>query len=89
MSQLKDGNLAQVLGLCTRVEPYSVLHEYSDCGDLRRFLQQHVADLSTTKQRNRKMLRQVRSLEKLKEKHDACSKYNVHCKYAYMGSIKL
>ena len=36
---LQHDNLSRVLGICTSVEPYYVIYEYSDRGCLKEFLQ--------------------------------------------------
>ena len=41
LSSLNDPNVAQVLGVCTEEEPYSVVLEFLELGDLCQFLRQN------------------------------------------------
>ena len=43
MSRLKDPNIVQVLGVCTRDEPLAVVVEYMKHGDLHQYLQHRTA----------------------------------------------
>lgn len=44
MSQLRDPNIVQVLGVLTEGEPLGVIVEYMTEGDLNQFLQSYVLD---------------------------------------------
>ena len=57
MSRIKDPNIVQVLGVCTREDPLSVVVEYMKYGDLHQFLEQHVAENTTPKKKQTKQLR--------------------------------
>lgn len=60
MLLLKHGNISQVVGLCTTDGPFSscgVLMEAGEYGDLKTFLQQHIAEGGTTMRRDAKVLR--------------------------------
>lgn len=41
MAALNDPHLSRVLAVCTDEEPYSVVLEYLDYGDLNQFLKLH------------------------------------------------
>ena len=60
MSQLKDPNIVQVLGVCSQEEPLCVVVEYMKFGDLNQFLQSHVLEgTATTKRKGARPLRCV------------------------------
>ena len=44
---LYHDNLSRVLGICTSVEPYYVIYEYSDRGCLKEFLRSYKEQVST------------------------------------------
>ena len=44
-----DKNLARVVGANTEEEPWFMVTEYSDMGDLNQFLQDHVAETTLSK----------------------------------------
>ncbi len=56
MSQLRDPNIVQVLGVLTEGEPLGVMVEYMSQGDLNQFLQDHVLE-GEERNRNDKILR--------------------------------
>lgn len=41
LSSLKDSNVAQVLGICSEEEPFGVVLEFLELGDLCEFLRQN------------------------------------------------
>ena len=43
LGALEDVNIARVLGVCWREEPFCVVMEYLEHGDLTQFLKTHVA----------------------------------------------
>jgi len=51
MSRLKDPNVVQVIGICTRSDPMCVVVEYMKHGDLHLFLQRHSAAEATVSRR--------------------------------------
>ena len=57
MSQLKDPNIVRVLGVCTREEPYCMIVEYMQYGDLNQFLQDHVLETPSAQVASAKVLR--------------------------------
>lgn len=42
MAVLEDVNISRVLGMCTSQEPYMVVMEYMEHGDLNQFLRCHL-----------------------------------------------
>ena len=42
LAALEDSNIARVLGACCREEPFCVVMEYLEHGDLCQFLKSHV-----------------------------------------------
>ena len=57
MSQLKDPNIVRVLGVCTREEPYCMIVEYMQYGDLNQFLIDHVLETPSAQAASAKVLR--------------------------------
>ena len=49
LSATDDKNLARVVGANTEEEPWFMVTEYSDMGDLNQFLQDHVAETTLSK----------------------------------------
>ena len=47
LSELRDPNVAQVIGVCSDVEPMCMVLEYSIHGDLTSYLQDHIPEGST------------------------------------------
>ncbi|RZF47107.1 hypothetical protein LSTR_LSTR005185 [Laodelphax striatellus] len=56
LNGLRDPNLVQVMGACLRDEPFCVIFEYSEFGDLNQFLQEHIAETATPLPANAKTL---------------------------------
>lgn len=48
LSRLRDPNIVHVLGICTKEEPYYMIVEYMENGDLNEFLQKHVPENTLT-----------------------------------------
>lgn len=48
LARLRDVNIVQLLGVCFKSEPWCLMFEYSPCGDLNQYLQDHVADTSAS-----------------------------------------
>lgn len=44
LSRICDTNISQILGVCTRDEPLAMIVEYSEQGDLKEFLNEHLPD---------------------------------------------
>ena len=51
MSRLNDPNVVRLLGICTTDGPYCMVVEYMKFGDLKQFLQHHVAADGTVAKR--------------------------------------
>ena len=49
MSLAMDPNIAQVLGVNLDKDPWYMVQEFSEQGDLTQFLQNHVAESSASK----------------------------------------
>ena len=49
LSLILDRNVAQVIGVNLEDDPWYVVKEYSEQGDLTQFLQNHVAESPSTK----------------------------------------
>ncbi|XP_059092782.1 discoidin domain-containing receptor 2-like isoform X2 [Tigriopus californicus] len=49
LTSLDDVNLVSIIGVCFEGEPYSMVCEYTDIGDLNQFLQDHIAETSLSK----------------------------------------
>ena len=48
LSRLRDPNIVHVLGVCTKEEPFCMIVEYMENGDLNEFLQKHVPENTLT-----------------------------------------
>lgn len=48
MAGLRDPNIVQVLGVCSRDDPIAVVIEYLEFGDLHQFLQTSAPDQLTS-----------------------------------------
>ncbi|KAL3871573.1 hypothetical protein ACJMK2_039564 [Sinanodonta woodiana] len=55
MSMLKDPNIIQVLGVCTREESICIILEYMQYGDLTQFLLDHVSETNATASNAKKL----------------------------------
>ncbi|XP_022686614.1 discoidin domain-containing receptor 2-like isoform X2 [Varroa jacobsoni] len=44
LSRIRDPNISQILGVCTRDEPLAMIVEYFEHGDLKEFLNEHLPD---------------------------------------------
>ena len=49
LSSIDDRNVAQVIGVNLEADPWYLVKEYSEQGDLTQFLQSHVAQTPATK----------------------------------------
>ena len=49
LSLIEDRNVAQVIGVNLEDDPWYVVKEFSEQGDLTQFLQNHVAESPATK----------------------------------------
>lgn len=49
LTSLDDVNLVSIIGVCFEGEPYSMICEYTEIGDLNQFLQDHIAETSLSK----------------------------------------
>lgn len=57
LSKLKDVNLTQILGISLCKEPFYVIFEYMQYGDLYQFLQDHITETASAVTTNVNVLR--------------------------------
>lgn len=57
LARLNDANVARLIGACVESEPMCAIREYADFGDLCQFLQDHIAETTTTRPPNARTLR--------------------------------
>lgn len=57
LSKLRDVNLTQILGINLCKEPFYVIFEHMQYGDLYQFLQDHIAETATSVTTNVNILR--------------------------------
>ncbi|XP_068211248.1 discoidin domain-containing receptor 2-like isoform X2 [Palaemon carinicauda] len=59
LARLRDPNIVQVVGVCSREEPLCMVVEYMEHGDLNQYLQAHVAETASPRNTHAKTLRSV------------------------------
>ncbi|XP_042876703.1 discoidin domain-containing receptor 2-like isoform X7 [Penaeus japonicus] len=57
LARLRDPNIVQVVGVCSREEPLCMLVEYMEHGDLNQYLQAHIAETASPRNTHAKTLR--------------------------------
>lgn len=56
LARLRDPNIVQVVGVCSREEPLCMLVEYMEHGDLNQYLQAHIAETASPRNTHAKTL---------------------------------
>ncbi|KAK7067497.1 DNA damage responsive protein, partial [Halocaridina rubra] len=56
LARLRDPNIVQVVGVCSREEPLCMIVEYMEHGDLNQYLQAHVAETASPRNTHAKTL---------------------------------
>ncbi|XP_050722151.1 discoidin domain-containing receptor 2-like isoform X1 [Eriocheir sinensis] len=56
LAGLRDPNIVQVVGVCSREEPLCMLVEYMEHGDLNQYLQAHIAETASPRNTHAKTL---------------------------------
>ena len=57
LSEIRDPNVAQVIGACSDTDPMCMVLEYTRHGDLKNFLQSHVPEDAATSGTRKRILR--------------------------------